>query len=757
MPPRTARCCQAVKNIRPSTDSIWISDALLAIAFERYYKVSISARQFSSFFPPGPLESRRRLGKRTLAAIHSEQAQATLPPWALGRLPDLTRWSWEPPTELAVREKRKSLPKRWTVGDALDKLIVALEHGSAVEPEAPLNQQMENTQADTFIQEMDDITQSMRLLSQEDLERKIESVATSLRTWLLLGTISADQLNLALRDLSSAFQQRPSDHSLIDGLLLKIYASVVDGITASRVQGVADFCADFWNGLLIRLSQLSPTHGTIGLFRRIMNALPAHYISDTEEGVQLNLETIFDSSNFEAIWRSASDDSKEEEALSHLSRGILDTSKQVSDHLMKVDRHNAAATAPNAILSSRHLENTGNILTQVNEATRNQVQAVASLQKPSFSVVDTNALASCLHRLSSENQHNLLHCITVLVSERHNLSFDSSKALRLYWLEVLAKMPLVKQDALFGAMAETFAGLPEVATNHEFCQLLIYQWTSRGYSANPGKLQLEFDQLCDSQSDAASIASLIAAICTGERVSQKKTAMLVSFLEALRRHGRYDRIFMSFAALCERGTIPIQAARFTATLSNDVVLALELYSLCKKHTERLGRLHVLKQWGWSFWAQYMKRMIVDENIPPRRVWEVLGVPLYQDKRSHEEALCQRDVVTPDKAKLIENMALWFTQRKNISNRMALRYATQCILYLQHHGVRPTDKILLVLAKVITRDLANGDAGRTSRLVWIRDLIAKHQGLDQAVAIEAVMSEWRRANRRLHGCRSRDTE
>ncbi|TLS28229.1 hypothetical protein PpBr36_01143 [Pyricularia pennisetigena] len=90
---RLARNCQAISA---ASEGIWITDRVLANAMERYFSVSqavMSRRQASSV--PGPMEARRRLGKRQMTEAF--QVHPSPPPWAFEFPMDLSKWRWEPP------------------------------------------------------------------------------------------------------------------------------------------------------------------------------------------------------------------------------------------------------------------------------------------------------------------------------------------------------------------------------------------------------------------------------------------------------------------------------------------------------------------------------------------------------------------------------------------------------------------------------------------------------------------------------------
>lgn len=52
---------------------------------------------------PGPLEARRRLGKRNLGDLNALQCPPTPPPWAFPYPVDLSQWKWEPPSSASAQ------------------------------------------------------------------------------------------------------------------------------------------------------------------------------------------------------------------------------------------------------------------------------------------------------------------------------------------------------------------------------------------------------------------------------------------------------------------------------------------------------------------------------------------------------------------------------------------------------------------------------------------------------------------------------
>ncbi|KAI0482983.1 hypothetical protein GGR56DRAFT_670802 [Xylariaceae sp. FL0804] len=102
----TAHCCRVVRtHLRPQCDSIWIPDALLYSAFERFRATAPAAARHASSVP-GPMESRRRVGKRHMGELNLGQPHAAAPLWALENLVDLSQWTWKPPKTPEVLSRR---------------------------------------------------------------------------------------------------------------------------------------------------------------------------------------------------------------------------------------------------------------------------------------------------------------------------------------------------------------------------------------------------------------------------------------------------------------------------------------------------------------------------------------------------------------------------------------------------------------------------------------------------------------------------
>jgi hypothetical protein len=111
MPSRNRACREAVRAINhPTPSSIWITDDVLAHAFNRYLCASKASKRFGSNVP-GPLEAQRRLSKRRMMGLATVGGSPTFDMGAMFGSGPIPRQElrWEPPTRTG-QPKASTLP-----------------------------------------------------------------------------------------------------------------------------------------------------------------------------------------------------------------------------------------------------------------------------------------------------------------------------------------------------------------------------------------------------------------------------------------------------------------------------------------------------------------------------------------------------------------------------------------------------------------------------------------------------------------------
>jgi hypothetical protein len=350
-------------------------------------------------------------------------------------------------------------------------------------------------------------------------------------------------------------------------------------------------------------------------------------------------------------------------------------------------------------------------------------------------------LARTLGRLSGQTHGALI--FTAMDSSMQNLSAADSRSFRLGLLSVLARMPAVQQEFLFQAISKTFGAAAETEelSTLQVCELLAYQWGSRGYLRDVGKFQAALDAHVREGDPALALAQFVRNICRqfGRR---HQIPALMSLCGALRHARQAKSLIDSFSALCHQSImIGARPLAMAAVACNDHRLALGLHKLTRTFEHKFygGEKGVRKVWDWRAWTKYVGPMIADPSVSPEEILLVLGICY---GRSSEGAL------TRQRVDAVEDLAVRLSNSAACSDRQALHYVETCFRYLQTHKVRISGKMMALLTHILTRDMADGQPGRTERLRWFLSLVRKHQGRENEIAVAAALSRWRELNVRF---------
>ena len=132
-----ARCRHEALRPRPRPSSqagIWITDQILNEVLEEYNHGSRTQCRYLNSLP-GPLENRRRIGRRNLTGyLPTSGPSSSLPQFELLHAP--RTWHWEPPTTSALREeaRRSGKTRPWNLSRLSNAFLDWLED---VEPPIP--------------------------------------------------------------------------------------------------------------------------------------------------------------------------------------------------------------------------------------------------------------------------------------------------------------------------------------------------------------------------------------------------------------------------------------------------------------------------------------------------------------------------------------------------------------------------------------------------------------------------------------------
>ncbi|KAK1752429.1 hypothetical protein QBC47DRAFT_305426 [Echria macrotheca] len=694
MTPHASHCCRTLqRQISSTRDSLWISDSLLAAAFDRYCLVSRNWNRAVSYVP-GPLESRRRLGKRQLGDLTSLQHSSAPPAWAFSAPIDLSQWQWEAPqSPLALQKNRETREDVLALSSALPRWLRALATDVPSEQTPPLTDLVrpEPSWRDriSFRPDLDSFLFSVDNTPVDLLLSNTQNLCFKLQQSIFLGEILPSDIQSISAEIWDALDSRFANH--VDGrtAYFALYSAIVTGINTSSVLRPQSFKFTFWNTLLLRVSNLPPDDGVCELFSQIMSATRHVSRAGMDEGILAVLSSVF------SHWGSHD--------------AVVDTA-EVSRLL---DTLASASTILSADL--RHAQ----------------------------------MISKALSTVGPGKFGRLLHAANRLVLERACVSATRLCELRYNWLSVLAQIPLVKQETLFKTaeiLAPGFVGA-EPLSGTELCSLMMSQWTSRGYLRSQDSLRRKFEEYSLGCNDMA-IAALALAICRSSASREHRKAMYTSLWQLLARLDRSYDMIKSLRALSRTRQVPRYLLQALSAASCDHHVALHLQMLYSRQLRRNGG----PDWDPVLVGRHMDKIVSDPSLPSGTVWTALGInrPGGEDEArgNPPTKLRHRGAYGTRRAAIVQRLATVLSDAPHLRNRVAFRQVSQCVRFLEQATGKVPVPTIRALYRVVSRDLVEMRPGRTTRLRWFLNVVERNYGMEVARRCRHELKGWRHKLRRL---------
>ncbi|OTA92119.1 hypothetical protein M434DRAFT_396672 [Hypoxylon sp. CO27-5] len=688
MTPALASQCRraAHRHIRPQTDSIWVPEALLATAFERYCVTSRTiARHGSSV--PGPMESRKRTGKRRMGEISLGQSHSASPLWGLENLADLTQWQWKPPLSPDARLKQHQVEntQKWSLSRAMRTLlheptpelsnITDIGVGPGVTLDAVGEYDMTHT-PEIVEQSMPDITWNAQSipsdvintgldLLRQDLSSDITAKSRpnfarfydgwkySLSSGLFFGeTVGSilDGIYCGL-DMPQLGIVEPVERTVTDKVKLDLLQATVVGLSSHVGHGHSYFDPTAWNRVLQKIPELQIN--SIRIFTETVARIPEHHLDGISAGVQANLRVYLMASGY--------------------------ASKRSS-----------------------------------------LIRQVAKMAKPlrRFDMADHQIL-------QSGTQYVLMH--------RGSKTLDYNR-MRLGWVQLLARLPSIDEDYLAEVCSILEAGKElRPLSNRSICEMYLAK--HRSSIKNIDTLH-ETLQRCRNDSKQFGLFSL-TLWRTGQFDHVKG---LCRFLDKLGRTQDIMWLAKGLRNLVKNDAVPLASL---AIAVRQPTVAIDILRLYERSTASPSGF-----WESKFSTEALKILARSQTIRQNKILSALRL------KRLPKVIRRRRMVTLRQHLRIEILKITkaimaFAISPNISSRTSFRLIWQCINYLRKcpNTAIPTIALRALLHNV-TRDLAEGGPGRTTRLRSFLHVLHRQAGRDKMVQIGLAIKRWREINWRL---------
>jgi len=736
---RPPACCRALQLQSPvASDAVWLGEDQLYAAFQRFYAVSKTTRRYGSFVP-GPLEARRRLGKRRMTHLTETgltfESQAAMGWGILGRA-DKNQWQWKAPTTRPrPQEKPHGLLPDWLLSWN-DRQNVQIPDEQNMVERLPLIDKGASVEEDA-----QDFQIQFCALSPQDRVSRWNTVTADLQTDLTLGLVSEDSI-IRIRDMIWNMGGAFPEHESTLFYRLGFYKVLWEGLKASKVCTPLDLGANTLTSFITQIASLPLLPNVQMLLSDILSRVSTTQLEQMAPGVQTVLQQ----------WtRSWLFDKADDNPCPPQSFGVpklvenLFTSKEKLSELHDLvvalcESKDSADCKGVPGLQSRILAIHAALdFTKFATANCEKMLALAQIEKH----IPMNELSchTLARALAYVPQHVLLpiistHARSLTTEERYSNHFRSC------YLSTMALLPVVDAQLYLDIRRDLELGGVYSLEPEKAASVLSY-WNSQGCLEDDALSRIiNSIEAGVSSPDKDQIASLIYSL---HAQNQDTWGLLDVVLFMLQKHKRYDEIFPILTQLhsFEYKIPSIIFNNLVRSLYNiDLHAASSIYQLSHDMIPKGDIMEAYRN------PEFFFALIDLEQIQCLTIWEkVLRIPWYNFIPHDIRITLSKTPISYNEHRFLEEMALKFAHAKCRSPGLAFANINQVLWHIRQRQCKPTANISKAMCHaVITRDIARG--GPTSgwigptRLDYVLGLVKELEGVEVAERIARLVSMWR---------------
>ncbi|KAI1385030.1 uncharacterized protein F4822DRAFT_417078 [Hypoxylon trugodes] len=564
-PVLTSQCRRAAhRHLNAQHDSIWLPEALLAIPFERFCVTSRTVARYGSSVP-GPMESRRRMGKRRMGELSFEQSHSASPLWGLDNLPDLSQWQWKPPSspnERLRHQQNKSSQERnliqhitdWLAGTTLkssNAAVTSLNTGESIQslgegnttyiPEVAEHSlpkilwDAQSTHVEVI--EVGLIRISRDLLSSPSTRSNFTHFCDAWEIHLADGFFSGETICAVLEGIRNGLDTQhtndgiPLNRVAADNFMLCLLEATIAGLSGRSTHGLHDRDSSdclAWGHILQKISELQIN--SMRIFTEAMARIPGSYFDDTSTSVLANLYAFMASG--------------------------------------------------------------------------------AKCKRSSTLIRQVNKMARPLARLNVANHSHIFEkCTQHILAHRRSKELNYPQ-MRSSWLQLLARLPIIDENYLASVCSQLEAGREtEPISNHEICEIFLV------------KHRLSFEektilrQAIQNEDDRDCYKCLSITLWQMGHFDYVK-----GLCEFLKRLGREQDVMLLVKGFRNLARTPATPLVNLAVGAGDPALAIEIFGFYEK-----AKGNSWEFWNTKFSTEILRTLTRSRSINPIKILDALAL------------------------------------------------------------------------------------------------------------------------------------
>ncbi|KAI9053349.1 hypothetical protein LZ554_002308 [Drepanopeziza brunnea f. sp. 'monogermtubi'] len=744
MLPQAPTCRRALqRQVTISSDSQWVSDEALSHAYQRFFVVSKTRKRYGSFIP-GPLESRRRMGKRRMT-LQSEAPQT--PATGLGTLwaglfggAGQMDWQWQAPNPQGVKAEGavSALAKCFRGWRNTAKVAMANPTVPSDSTAAAVRMRAWTFKADclTFRRALKECTAQNRSTICYDFNQKLKQT-------LLLGLDSEKTASYVLShipgDIREAFSESEDQ---ANRHCLELCQAIWEGISVCKVMQPTDFDACIISRMMRTLSELSMCQGVQTLADQIWSAVSVHQLERMKPSIALLIDSWAESWSRLAVPDSC------KHLLALAEEAVLIAKRHV------LDIQTFLLTTGNTSLFEADLEAARKALEQAKPAIDRAADAI--IRADDFLIPQrqsTRALANALNNLPRWIRKAVIISYSARIANANTASDAPFSTIRNCWLSVVAKVAHVDARPMLAtswkAFEETNAVAEDIASD-----VIFDLWVNQGLIKRPSLTRVFFE-IAAAEKNRRDYSILLFALDAARQNSWSRTMSLFKFInnlsqEKLGRDSSAQHTVIS-DTIGRMRELQMLLPHWVFDTTLEMMATKQNFSLVRKTLRNFQRMRINEvPLRVHICPNFIFSRIEDrcERFRTTYFWEKIGIPLYESmpasSRAKHAFVDPRTTppLTPATIGIITKMAMLFAFNEGLSPRTALRNVMQCVFHLQRHHVPITPELTRAIMHAgVTRTMLNKSWIPKERVTWMLSLIEKGEGTEVAMNIDDVITVW----------------
>lgn len=637
--------------------------------------------------------------------------------WGLFGNVDRTQWRWEAPTPRPAKTESNlpSLPAWLSEWDATSQEVITGATGT------------ETAEAKFLVDGTPCIEEDIRLFldiisTESDPDAHIESFNRRLEQNLTLGLVSCPLLAFALRRVTDKLREQSKNPHLVQARCFAFYNSVWRGISTSKVLGPVDFEGNIINELVDLISCLPSSGDVHVLAQSILSSVSRSQLQVMEHSITSLVKT------WVQDWLEAPYLGDGQSAIQTAEYSVTSSEMKLLNAKSLVVALDGPLRGENDFTRAREAISGAHIATYQALNSIEKVERIVSPFKASAKLL-AHALRYLPHDILLRVESSCLEYVKAVGSRRRR----QHRVIRYCWLSTLAQIPSINTQ-LFLQTWKILEGQDSIPENIA-SDLILSHWISQGYVASATMVRNSFEATAR-RAGKEDFASLLLALHRHRENSLARTRELFLLLDDI---GKYEKVYSILSRMNDLGLkVPVSYLRQSiVTMSNyDARLALKTFHLHKEML--LGDSQIKVDWIPNF----VIALINDRGIPPKHIWEILKIPIYE-KLPKSERKFQRLPLSQTMIELIHKMALAFAYSEARPPRVALRNVLQCLYHLRVHRAPIGSELSRAVTHIgITDEINKGQWIRQERLRYALHLINEVEGKEIAAKADATVLNWR---------------